>query len=98
MITDINHLDVTKQYSYADYLTWNFKERVELIRGWISKIDIDWPDRHQQVLGNLHAEIGRHFKHKSTQVRPAPYDVRLPKAYNLKRTKTYLKWCSPIYA
>ena len=37
MITDINQLDFTKKYNYADYLTWQFKERVELIRGRIFK-------------------------------------------------------------
>jgi hypothetical protein len=31
MITDINQLDLTKRYTYADYLTWQFKERVELL-------------------------------------------------------------------
>ena len=30
MITDINHLDFSKKYSYADYLTWHFDEMVEL--------------------------------------------------------------------
>lgn len=33
MITDINHLDFSKKYSYADYLTWHFDEMVELIKG-----------------------------------------------------------------
>ena len=37
-ITKFSQLDLTKQYSYADYLTWQFKERVELIRGWILKM------------------------------------------------------------
>ena len=34
-ITDISQLDFNKQYTYADYLTWQFSERVELIKGWI---------------------------------------------------------------
>ncbi len=33
MITDINQLDLSKKYTYADYITWKFKERVELIKG-----------------------------------------------------------------
>ncbi|EKB59695.1 hypothetical protein HMPREF9699_00060, partial [Bergeyella zoohelcum ATCC 43767] len=32
-ITNINQLDLDKTYSYADYLLWKFKERVELFRG-----------------------------------------------------------------
>lgn len=33
MITDIEQLDLNKRYTYADYLTWQFREMVELIRG-----------------------------------------------------------------
>jgi hypothetical protein len=32
MITDINQLDLNKTYSYADYLTWQFQEKLELIK------------------------------------------------------------------
>jgi len=32
-ITDISQLDFKKQYTYADYLTWQLNERVELIKG-----------------------------------------------------------------
>ena len=38
MITSIDQLDLSKQYTYADYLTWQFDERVEVIRGWISRM------------------------------------------------------------
>jgi len=38
MITDINQLDLNKTYTTADYLQWQFKERVELIWGHIIKI------------------------------------------------------------
>jgi hypothetical protein len=31
MIDNINQLDLNKTYSYADYLTWEFQKRVELI-------------------------------------------------------------------
>ena len=37
-ITDISQLDPKKQYTYADYLTWQFSEPVELIKGWIYKM------------------------------------------------------------
>lgn len=33
IITDIKQLDLNKSYTYADYLTWRFMERVELILG-----------------------------------------------------------------
>jgi hypothetical protein len=33
LITDIAQLDPKADYTYADYLLWQFKERVELFRG-----------------------------------------------------------------
>ncbi len=37
-ITKFNQLDLKGSYSYADYLLWEFKERVELIKGKIFKM------------------------------------------------------------
>lgn len=77
MVTDINELDLGKQYTYADYLTWHFKERVELIKGWIHKMSPAPLDQHQRISSNLHGDIFHFFKRRGCQVRPAPYDVRL---------------------
>jgi Uma2 family endonuclease len=77
MITDINELDFSKRYSYADYLTWQFKERVELIKGWIHKMSPAPLDQHQRILTALFVEVGSFFKRRGCQVRTAPYDVRL---------------------
>lgn len=33
MITSLSQLDLNKSYTYADYLLWQFEERVELIKG-----------------------------------------------------------------
>jgi hypothetical protein len=33
IITNIDQLDLTGSYTYADYLLWQFQERVELIKG-----------------------------------------------------------------
>lgn len=35
-ITQLSHLNWNTSYSYADYLTWRFEKRVELIKGKIS--------------------------------------------------------------
>jgi len=32
-ITKLQHLDLSGYYTYTDYLSWRFKERVELIKG-----------------------------------------------------------------
>jgi Uma2 family endonuclease len=65
-------------FTYADYLTWNFKERIELIRGRIFKMSPAPSVTHQQILGNIFA----FFKAKLSAKTPcrvlfAPVDVRL---------------------
>lgn len=65
-------------FTYADYLTWNFKERIELIRGRIFKMSPAPTVNHQQILGNLHV----YFRSKIPDTAPcrilfAPVDVRL---------------------
>jgi Uma2 family endonuclease len=77
MVKDFNELDLTKRYTYADYLTWQFQERVELLRGWIHKMSPAPLDQHQRIASSLHGDIYHFFKGRGCQVRPAPYDVRL---------------------
>lgn len=78
MITDFQQLELTKQYTYADYLTWQFKERVELIRGWVVKMSPAPNVRHQRITGFIFNEIYNHLRGHSCQVFTAPFDVRLP--------------------
>jgi len=77
MIRNIEDLDFTKQYTYADYLTWRFEERVELIRGWISRMSPAPLASHQIISMALSAEIYMYLKGKSCKVFAAPFDVRL---------------------
>ena len=77
MITDINQLDLTKQYTYADYLTWQFTDRVELIKGWIRKMSPAPNVIHQKISFNLSVELGNFFKNSNCNVFAAPFDVRL---------------------
>jgi Uma2 family endonuclease len=80
MITDINQLNFNSIYTYADYLTWKFAERVELIRGKIFKMSPAPSVLHQQVSGAIFGEVRNYLKGKpSCQVFHAPFDVRLPK-------------------
>ena len=76
-ITKFSQLDLTKQYTYADYLTWKFNERVELIKGWIYKMSPAPNFNHQRVSVNLTLEIGNFLKKSSCQLVVAPFDVRL---------------------
>ena len=79
MITDINQLDLSKSYTYADYLTWQFAERVELIKGKIFKMSPAPSRRHQAVSRNLQGEIYAFLKGKPCQLFDAPFDVKLSK-------------------
>lgn len=67
-------------YSYADYLTWQFEEVVELIKGKIFKKAAAAPRRlHQKVSGELNFRLTGFLKGKKCQVYAAPFDVRFPK-------------------
>jgi Uma2 family endonuclease len=78
-ITDFSQLDLSKTYTYADYLTWRFEERVELIKGWIHKMSPAPRPLHQEIEGNLHLILGNHFKQSYCKVYNSPFDVRLIK-------------------
>ncbi|MBD3630010.1 Uma2 family endonuclease [Cyclobacterium sp.] len=66
-------------YSYADYLTWQMDEVVELIKGKIFKKAAASPKRiHQKVSGELFLRLGNFLKGKKCQVYSAPFDVRFP--------------------
>ncbi len=78
-ITDISQLDLKKQYTYADYLTWQFSERVELIKGWLYKMSPAPKRVHQRICTDLSGFLWLHFKGSDCQVFDAPFDVRLIK-------------------
>ena len=82
MITDINQLDLSKKYTYQDYLTWKFDDMVELIRGRIFKMSPAPSFSHQQVSSNLHGSIYQYLKNKKCRVFHASFDVRLPLPLN----------------
>ena len=48
-ITNINQLDLNKTYTFADYLLWRFKERVELIKGKVLKMSPAPATIHQKI-------------------------------------------------
>ena len=47
-ITSISQLDPTAQYTYADYLLWQFSERVELIKGYFLQMAAP-STKHQRI-------------------------------------------------
>lgn len=78
MITDINQLDLDKKYTYADYLTWEFDEIVELIRGKVFRMSPALNLSHQEVSSNLHGLIWQYLQGNPCKAFTAPFDVRLP--------------------
>jgi Uma2 family endonuclease len=67
------------KYSYADYLSWDMEEMVELINGKVFKKAAAAPRRiHQWLAGNLYTELNQFLKGKKCQAYIAPFDVRLP--------------------
>ena len=78
MITRFEDLDLTKQYTYADYLTWQFQERLELIKGYIFPMSAP-ARRHQKMLFDLTLSFGNYLRDNPCKVYFAPFDVRLPR-------------------
>jgi Uma2 family endonuclease len=70
--------DPSLSYTYADYLQWKFKERVELFKGRIFKMSPGPNTKHQQVSVVLLGELYDFLKTKWCRVFSAPFDVRLP--------------------
>ena len=65
-----------KFYTYADYATWDTKDRYELIAG--EPYMIASPSNtHQRILGELHRQIANFLVKKTCTIRIAPFDVRL---------------------
>lgn len=79
MITDINQLDFKKRYTYADYLTWKFTERVELIKGWLYQMSPAPRRRHQKISGELFFLLKSNSLLEGCEIYDAPFDVRLVK-------------------
>ena len=84
MITNIDQLDISKTYTYKDYYSWRFEDRVELIHGKIHRLPTGNPTRHQEVLGKLGFHLYEYAKQKNYDLFHMPLDVRLPFHPNLK--------------
>lgn len=78
IVYNFSDLDLTKSYTYADYLKWQFQERVELIRGFIAKMSPAPNLSHQRVASNLSGCFYINFRKKTCEYFLAPFDVRLP--------------------
>ena len=68
-------LDMNKSYTYADYYSWPFEDRVELIKGKIFRIT--HPNTvHQIILGGILSKIKIFLRKSTIRAIQAPFDVR----------------------
>jgi len=80
MITSLAQLDFDKNYSYADYLTWQFEQFIELFKGKIMPMSA--PSRlHQEISRRLTSIFDHFLEYRACgcKVYAAPFDVRLVK-------------------
>lgn len=75
--THFADLDLTKSYTYADYLLFKFQERLEIIKGKIYAMSPAPNVVHQRASTELTGIFYNYFKNKTCQVFTAPFDVRL---------------------
>ena len=78
--------DFEREYTYSDYLKFQFEEMVELIRGKIHRMSPAPKVVHQVISGELEFIIASHLKGKKCKMFHAPIDVVLPIA-SKKRNK-----------
>ena len=85
-------LDLNKIYTYADYYSWKFDERVELIKGKIFRMS-PAPNRfHQEISGEIFNTLKNFLRGKPCKVYAAPFDVRLPRnTHDDKKVLTVLQ-------
>ena len=76
-ITHLSQLDLNGTYTYADYLTWQFDDELELIKGKIMLMSPAPNVNHQRISIRLGAILYNFLKQKSCQPFAAPFDVRL---------------------
>ena len=68
-----------RKYSYADYLTWQMDEMVEIIRGKVFRSAAAAPRRiHQKVSLKISNKLFNYLENRPCEVYAAPFDVRLP--------------------
>ncbi|WEK20600.1 MAG: Uma2 family endonuclease [Candidatus Pedobacter colombiensis] len=79
IVSRVSDIDFSSTYSYANYLRWQFEERLELIKGKVFEMAAPAPF-HQLVSGRISGELHSFLKRNPCRIYPAPFDVRFPDA------------------
>lgn len=77
-VSSFSELDPNGHYTYQDYLSWTFPERVELYRGKPIELSPTPNRRHQTISTALQGELYVYLKQTDCDLFSAPFDVRLP--------------------
>ncbi len=73
----LSDLDFDKTYTYADYLTWTFDDRLEILKGKLFKMTPAPSRIHQEVTIIIARELSQFLKGNPCRIYTAPFDVRL---------------------
>jgi Uma2 family endonuclease len=76
-ITNLSQLDLSKRYTYADYFSWKFQDRVELLKGKIMAMSPAPSRRHQVISQKINLKLSNFLVESPCEVYYAPFDVRL---------------------
>src|ERR1700744_3329387 len=87
----LSDLDISKTYTYADYLKWTFDERLELIKGKIFKMSPAPGSLHQDISGAMFYKLYGYLLGKPCKVYAAPFDVRFSKRLTDKEVITVVQ-------
>jgi Uma2 family endonuclease len=77
MAMQLSDLDFNNIYTYADYYSWTFDERVELINGKLFNLYSPGTE-HQRLSGRISVSFYNYLKDKPFEVFAAPFDIRFP--------------------
>ena len=84
-ITSLDQLDLDKVYTYADYYSWKFKERVELIKGKIMAMSPAPSGFHQRIAQKINLQLSGFLNKSFCEVYFAPFVVRLERVKDDKK-------------
>lgn len=75
-ITSLSQLDINGNYTYADYLSWQFEQAVEIIKGKLFPMAAP-NTKHQIISWRVASKIDKIFENNKCLAFTAPFDVRL---------------------
>lgn len=77
-VSKVSEIDMSGTYSYADYLSWKFDDRLELIKGKVFKMSPAPSTTHQRFCGLLNITLSVTLECSACELFISPFDVRLP--------------------